>query len=506
MKENRTSNTKLVIMLSSMVSIVLVLFIAFTANRYIERMSVNNSELYSAFRISELMKLFRANILVLEAKQRGYIVTGDPKFLEEYKLRESETKTYLKGMEKYFSGKPEEETFYKLKDLTYKKLKEAKDLSHSNDGLPGAKADPSATINIMDEINTTISEINESLGATTKVLLENSVEYVNASRKWSYREIAIGILTALLVVMVLFRDINLRNQLQEELRIAKAKADQNALMKEQFMANMSHEIRTPMNAIVGFTDLLQKTTLDPAQRDYLSAIKTSGSNLLNIINDILDFSKIEAGKLQIEKIPFSLTSVIDPLKLIFTEKAKEKGIGFRVSTDSKIPALIFGDPTRLTQILVNLLGNAVKFTLKGEVSLSCEIKSIEHDVVQLVFRIKDSGIGIPSDKLDDVFERFNQGNAATTRKFGGTGLGLSIVKSLVEIQNGDIDVKSREGSGTEFIVTLSYPVSYENVSTIPQASGAELKISSEKPLRVLLAEDNPLNQKLATIYLNAFGL
>ena len=509
MKGKLKKYTKSIIIISSLISICLVLFIAFSANYYISRMSKNNTELYSAYRISELMKSFKTNINVLESKQRGYIVTGDPKFLEAYKLKESETKTYLKSMEKYFSGKPEEEAFYKLKDLTYKKLMEAKDLSGSINiiGIPGGNNNTQdVNVNTLTEITNTVDDINDSLSKTTKILLDTSVEYVDASKSWSYLEISLAILTAIAAVIILITDINTRNKLEDDLRIAKKQADENAVMKEQFMANMSHEIRTPMNSILGFSDLLQKTNLDKTQSEYLMAVKASGSNLLNIINDILDFSKIEAGQLNIEKISFNMFDVLESLKIMFAPKAFEKQIAFNVHIDKTIPHFVFGDPTRLAQILINLINNAIKFTQQGEVTLSCEIKTIEHDIVQFVFKVKDTGIGIPADKLTSVFERFNQGNTETTRKFGGNGLGLAIVKQLVDIQNGDISLKSNEGIGSEFIVKISYPISYEDKHATIEQTNVPLKINSDKPLKILLVEDHKLNQKLASTYLINFGL
>lgn len=509
MKSKLKKYTKSIIIISSLISICLVLFLAFSANYYISRMSKNNTELYSAYRISELMKSFKSNINVLENKQRGYIVTGDSKFLEAYKLKESETKTYLKSMEKYFSGKPEEEAFYKLKDLTYKKLLEAKDLTSSinNIGIPGGNNQiQDVGINTMTEIINTVDEINESLSKTTKTLLDNSVEYVSASKNWSFLEITLGIVTAIAAVIILITDVNTRNKLEDELRKAKKLADENAIMKEQFMANMSHEIRTPMNSILGFSDLLEKTKLDKTQSEYLNAVKSSGSNLLNIINDILDFSKIEAGKLNIEKISFNIIDLLDSLKVMFAPKATEKQINFSVHIDPKTPTYVFGDPTRLNQILINLINNAIKFTQQGDVKLSCEIKSIEHDIIQFVFKVQDTGIGIASDKVNSVFERFNQGNTETTRKYGGNGLGLAIVKQLVEIQNGDIILKSKEGAGSEFIVKISYPISFENKKVDTGVVEPQFKIISNQPLTILLAEDHILNQKLAMTYLRNFGL
>jgi signal transduction histidine kinase/CheY-like chemotaxis protein/HPt (histidine-containing phosphotransfer) domain-containing protein len=502
------NQTKSIISISFLVTICLIVFIAVNANRFMKNMSENNSRLYDAYRISELMKSFRSNITVMGNKERSYIVTGDAKFREEYKLKESETKIYLQLMGKYFVEKPEEGLFNRLKELSYQKIMQAKNLSHTMPGIPlmpEEEENQNAGLQTMDSINSTIDLINQSLGKTTRSLINNSITYVQSSRNWGLLEVGVGIFATLIAVIILFRDINVRNKLEAELRIAKKQADDNAMMKEQFMANMSHEIRTPMNAILGFTDLLHKTTLDPVQAEYLAAIKHSSSNLLNIINDILDFSKIEAGMLRIEKIPFSVDETIHTLRIMFEEKAREKGLGFEVMTDSRIPVTVFGDPMRLMQILVNLLNNAVKFTNHGSVRLHVQVEELQEAQVTLQFRIKDTGIGIPADKQADVFERFNQGNAETTRQYGGTGLGLSIVKSLVGLQKGTITFTSKEHSGAEFRVTIAYPVSQEAAKPLEETDAAQVK-PFEKRYKVLLAEDNTLNQKLTATLLTGFGL
>ncbi len=503
------NQTKFIISTSFLVTICLIVFIAVNANRFMKSMSENNSRLYDAYRISELMKSFRSNITVMSNKERSYIVTGDAKFREEYKLKESESKAYLQLMEKYFVEKPEESLFRQLKILTYRKIMQAKNLSHTMPGIPlmpeEEEEDQSAGLQTMDSINSTIDLINYSLGKTTRGLIDNSITYVRSSRNWGMLEVSAGILATLIAVVILFRDVNVRNRLEAELRIAKKQADKNAMMKEQFMANMSHEIRTPMNAILGFTELLHKTALDSTQAEYLSAIRHSSANLLSIINDILDFSKIEAGMLRIERIPFSVDEVIRSLRIIFEERAREKDLSFRILSDERIPATVFGDPMRLTQILVNLLNNAFKFTDHGSVSLVLEIEEIQEKQVTLCFRVKDTGVGIPADKQEGVFERFNQGNAETTRKYGGTGLGLSIVKSLVGMQHGTIGFTSKQYVGTEFSVTIPYAVSQEHVA-IPEELPAEQPERFEKRYRVLLAEDNVLNQKLTTTLLKGFGL
>ena len=504
------NQTKSIIGISFLVTVCLIMMIALNANRFMKNMSDNNSRLYDAFRISELMKSFRSNITALGNKEQSYIVTGDAKFLEEYKVKEMETKVYLQSMEKYFVDKPEEPLFRQLKLLTYKKLMQAKDLSQAMPGIPQMpeeEGNRNESAETLDKINETIDLINESLGETSKGLINNSISYVQSSRNWGLLEVGIGIFATLIAVVILFRDINVRNRLETELRIAKKRADDHAMMKEQFTANMSHEIRTPMNAILGFADLLHKTKLDHTQEEYLSAIRNSSANLLHIINDILDFSKIEAGMLHIEKIPFSISEVIGSLRLIFEEKAREKKLAFHVQADARVPALVIGDPTRLTQILVNLLNNAVKFTQQGSVSLSLDIRELSRDQVKLLFRVKDTGVGIPADKQSGVFERFNQGNPETTRKYGGTGLGLAIVKNLLEMQQGEIRFLSTEGIGTEFSVEIAYAVADgEEVQQKPGSQDKYLNMAEKGSWKILLAEDNLLNQKLTTTLLEGFGL
>ena len=498
--------TKLIVSITSILSIGLVVFISINSSYYINKMSKNNAELYNAYRVSELMKSYKSKIIALDNSQKGYLITGDAKFIEQFKIKESELKTDLKSMEPFFDSTSEEQYFENLKELTYKKLSQLKDLNQQTNfqGFKNTRNDELES-STLDEISMALDEINISLSFHTKKLLDNSVEYLRASRTRSIIEIILGVLVLMAGLLVLFRDINLRNELELELRKAKQQAEDNANAKEQFMANMSHEIRTPMNSILGFSKLLDKTPLNEKQSEYLKSITNSGSNLLSIINDILDFSKIEAGKLQLEKINFNLHDLLSAIQVMFYQKAFEKNIGFAVHKEKILPSMVFGDPTRLNQILVNLINNAIKFTQQGSVELNCEVKHIEHNLVTLVFRVKDSGIGIPKDKIEHVFERFNQGNKETTRKFGGTGLGLAIVKDLIELQNGEIYVKSKEGFGSEFVVTLSFPLVFENASPAQENTKFEYEKLAHGDKNILLVEDNTLNQKLAIEYLSDFG-
>lgn len=294
------------------------------------------------------------------------------------------------------------------------------------------------------------------------------------------------------------------NKAFDELTKAKKQVEELMKIKEHFFLNMSHEIRTPLNAIIGFADLMQRTPLSPEQKRYNNALKTSGENLLVIINDILDFSKIKSGKISFEEISFKLSQVVSTATEILLEKSIAKGIRFSKIIDPAIPDHLIGDPTRLNQILLNLLGNAIKFTEKGEVKTVVSVVADYEESILLQFSVIDTGIGIPENKLDSIFEEFTQASNDTTRKYGGSGLGLTIVKQLVEMQGGQISVKSEIGKGTTFTFTLKYK---KNIHYINESNGKEKKTTEhETPalgdsLHILVVEDNLLNQILVEKYL-----
>lgn len=297
------------------------------------------------------------------------------------------------------------------------------------------------------------------------------------------------------------KTINDLNQLleglhaKERLHIAveeKETALQSAQFKQQFLANMSHEIRTPLNAVVGMTHLLLDKGPREDQLRYLKAMKQASNNLLNIINDILDISKIEAGKILLEEIDFDLTETVDGVYQTLHLRAEEKNHSLSYTISNDVPAWVKGDPTRLTQILINLTGNALKFTPEGGKVTIRVTRETGNDPVWLKFEVEDTGIGISPDQIHKIFESFSQESSDTTRKFGGTGLGLTISKQLVELQGGSLQVHSTKGVGTTFWFLLPYAMGQaqdlqkkENTGTI------------NKALTVLLAEDQPMNQMVA---------
>lgn len=287
------------------------------------------------------------------------------------------------------------------------------------------------------------------------------------------------------------RDITQRKRDEAELvRLQKA--------KEQFLANISHEIRTPINGIAGMSSLLAQNPTPEETETYLSAIRHSAENLKVIINDLLDLAAIDSGKLRFEKIPFNLKDLLPSLIGTFTYQARDKRIALEYSIDERLNKILLGDPVRLNQILINLISNAVKFTHTGSIRVDCTLDRQQKGVCWIRIEVRDTGVGIPAEKLNTIFESFSQADASVTRKYGGSGLGLTIVKQLVELQNGKITVRSEENVGSTFIVLIPYDIGRpKSIELAAEKKSKALPDANMHQLRVLLVEDNDINRLYA---------
>lgn len=470
----------------------------------------NNSRLLNELRSSNHLREIDRDILGVESRIRASIATNDTTHLEGIDQKINQIENFLDSLSKDNSDDVEEKLIHRLSFLAMEKKTTKEKLLNRFHSL-GNMDDQTSIANprarkISNEITSITAKIYESRKIHMVELSKQSEEMGQKARLYDLALLVLLILSGSVVGYHILRQFKRQRLLIQELDVAEKKASVAAQTKENFLANMSHEIRTPLSGILGFTNLLQKRPLDETSKEFVSSIQRSGENLMAIINDILDLSKIEAGMMRITTGTFSINGLINSVETLFLERGKEKGLTISSKVDSSIPDTLTGDATRLTQILVNLIGNAIKFTHQGKIDIEVFKKSQTEKNTTLGFRISDTGIGIDKDKLNEVFERFNQGEDSTTRNFGGTGLGLSIVKNLVLLQNGDIEVSSEQGKGTTFIFHIPYGISEEQLNKISSVNQNYFKDKSNTPLKVLVVDDNEINQSLMKHLLSQWNI
>ena len=296
-----------------------------------------------------------------------------------------------------------------------------------------------------------------------------------------------------------------RRRMLDNLITARKKAEEAAFSKQQFMSTMSHEIRTPLNEVIGITNLLFQSNPREDQMDFINTLRFSANHLLSLVNDILDYNKMEAGKIVFEKTEFDLASMLDDIKRSYSHRALEKGIYFALEKSPDLPVTLIGDPIRLNQILSNLLSNAMKFTSRGGVTLKASVRDRQDGKAVVEFSVADTGIGIPRNKQEEIFESYAQASADTTRKYGGTGLGLAICKRLVDLQGGNIWVNSEPDKGSVFTFSIEYSVpAAEPKAAEPGGASDSMKGLTGK--RILVAEDNKINFFVANKFLESWGV
>ncbi len=313
-------------------------------------------------------------------------------------------------------------------------------------------------------------------------------------------------------ILGVVRDVTERKEAEERMRELAESAERATRMKSAFLANMSHEIRTPMNGVLGMTEILLRTELTADQRNSLEMVRSSGEALLAVLNDILDISKIEAGHMELEEIPFDLHETIVGAAQLFSVRARERGTDLSVDVASDVPRGVRGDPTRLRQVLSNLVGNAVKFTREGRIRVTARAEEVGREEARVRISVRDTGVGIAPEERETIFREFTQADSSTTREYGGSGLGLTISRHLVALMGGDLKVESEPGKGSDFFFTLTMPLR-DGAASAPGAAddldsalaGRPLPGFGEPPLRVLVAEDNAVNQQVAAGLLRKWG-
>ncbi|WP_161622670.1 sensor histidine kinase [Cesiribacter andamanensis] len=342
---------------------------------------------------------------------------------------------------------------------------------------------------IMEQIRRMIRLMEQEEAAVTTGRILKARRMVDDASLIIFLISCTGLLTSFIFVLLIIRDISRSNFYKLQLEKARHKAEKLRHVKEQFLANMSHEIRTPLNAIVGFSEQLQQQDLKPQQKEQIDAIRFSSDFLLSTVNDILDMSKIEAGQVRFEKVDFDLLDILHHTASLLEGRAEAKSLHF--STDFPIaPAYLKGDPFRLQQILYNLMGNAIKFTDAGEVKMRCRVRDNGFGKYLVDLTVLDSGIGIPADKVNSIFDSFTQADASITRRYGGSGLGLAITKKLVQLQGGEISVRTREGRGTVFYITIPY----QKGKPVEKQQSRPVHVPQQwQHKRVLVVDDDSLN-------------
>ena len=350
-----------------------------------------------------------------------------------------------------------------------------------------------------DDVKRIATIVKQAADSETPFVLEFQLRTRRGELRWIWGNGSIARATDNSVKWIdgVLLDITERRQIEEELVRAKERAEAAAQARTSFLANMSHEIRTPMNAILGFTDFVLDGELQPAQRKHLETVHKSARSLLHLLNDILDTSKLDRGALELESLAFSLPELVNQLCAEQSIQASRKNLTLEGSVSAEVGDTVQGDPHRLRQILLNLLGNAIKFTEKGEVALDC---SREGDRVH--FRVRDTGIGIAADRLGSIFEAFTQADASMSRRFGGTGLGTTIAKQLTELMGGRIWVESTPGVGSTFHVEVPLPAAQPDAQRVVRASAANLQLP---PLRILVVDDVPQNTELVCVVMGREG-
>jgi signal transduction histidine kinase/CheY-like chemotaxis protein/HPt (histidine-containing phosphotransfer) domain-containing protein len=480
------------------IGVTLIVFIQFITAENVQRLTKGNHRLLEEVNIQNHLRRLESDVLTVESDIRGAIITNDRGHIRDVNTKIGNIRSELAVIRRRLTVPQTRTLVDTLGHLVEEKIRFSYEILGAFDR--GGKNAGEAVINsgrghdLRDSIDAVVYHLDGIRQDKLKDIMGGIERNGERAR---FMGLGLAIIACASCMLAFFYVVNKGRQQERMIQMlneSEKRIKEGALIKEQFLANMSHEIRTPMNAILGFTNLLRRSSLTSQQQQYVDYIYSSSQNLLTLINDILDLSKIEAGMMHIEQTPFSLNGLVGSVQVMFQDKAVQKGLQFTINVDPFIHDTLSGDPVRLTQVLINLLSNAIKFTERGFVHFEVVALSQTDEQVMLQFRIKDSGVGIAPEKKNTIFDRFQQAEAETTRKFGGTGLGLAIVKQLIDLQGGTIHVESEVGKGSEFLVRLPFRPLHNYTESL--ARPADEVHHPLQGMRILVAEDNAMNQQL----------
>jgi signal transduction histidine kinase/DNA-binding response OmpR family regulator len=492
-----------------LLGVLVIVFLQVISGYNITRLLEGNRQLTSEMNVQYNLRKLQSDVVTVESDIRGVVISGNRQGLTDVENKIQSITVELKNLHQTFTSGQVNTQLKALDTYVQEKINFSRQVLTTFERNGKTPAEEMINTNrgkaLRDSIEITLNKLDSLRKAELQTITGDIENTGNTARLWG---LVIAIVALLAVVSAFWYILNQGKQQQKMINLLNESDKRNkevANMKEQFLANMSHEIRTPMNAMLGFTNLLRRTSLNADQRQYVQNIHSAGENLLALVNDILDLSKIEAGMMSLEETRFSLHSLVSSVSAMFSEKVKEKMLGFNILIDTNVPDILTGDAVRLTQILVNLLNNAVKFTEEGKIDVHISLLEHTDEKVRVRISITDTGIGISKEKQQTIFERFQQAEAETTRRFGGTGLGLAIVKQLITLQQGTIELRSEPGRGSEFVVELTYTVPDLNQLYEAALSAQEEAVPLQK-ISVLIAEDNAMNQQLISHLMKSWDI
>ena len=502
MKSNLTNLLKKLVFPFFILGLAIIVFLKVVENKSIDNLVERNTDFLATLEKQNKLQQLQGDIGSFDGMLIELIKSGDTKLGKQLSSKiesaREELKTYesLGENEAYLNENRQLVTLLIEKaDLQYNALG-----AYANNHVSNSEEMISSGRN--KELQNNIVATSAALKEMQKISSVRIADSISANGREVHMWSIILVIAASILCLLVCTHILIKKRQSEN---SEKKASIAAKIKENFLANMSHEIRTPLNAILGFTNILNRTNLDEQQQKHVQIIHSSGNNLLAIVNDVLDLSKIEAGMLRIEETPFRIKDIMATVEEMLSPKAMEKNIKLIVKVDEDVPQTLCGDAVRLTQIMINLVSNSIKFTQEGGVYVKVTPFKSEGEIIRLEFLVRDTGIGIPQDKQKFIFERFEQAEAETTRRFGGTGLGLSIVKHLIELQKGKITLNSQEGAGTIFMVELPYKMTNEEAPSVKIKNNKQNIQLMNNNLNILVAEDNIMNQQLIKYLLKNWG-